>query len=89
MEIKKAASLARLMLTEEEEKEFEKQIPSILEFFEKVSSVNTEGVDPMVTPLEIVQHLREDKAVAWENQKKVFADAPEAEGHFFKVPPVV
>jgi aspartyl-tRNA(Asn)/glutamyl-tRNA(Gln) amidotransferase subunit C len=89
-EVARVAHLARLSLTAEETKKLAQQLSSVLQHFEHVSKVKTEGVEPMVTPTDIEQFWREDKAQTWDGaSEKAMANAPEAVGNLFKVPPVV
>ncbi|MCB0364176.1 MAG: Asp-tRNA(Asn)/Glu-tRNA(Gln) amidotransferase subunit GatC [Bdellovibrionaceae bacterium] len=87
--ITKIARLARLRLTEEEASAYEGQLSRVLEAFERISSVSTEGVLPMVTPIEIESELREDKIIVFEKNQEALSQAPELVGRLFKVPPVV
>ncbi|MCB0341954.1 MAG: Asp-tRNA(Asn)/Glu-tRNA(Gln) amidotransferase subunit GatC [Pseudobdellovibrionaceae bacterium] len=89
IDIEKVVKLARLTITEDEAKQYSEQIPAILEYFEKISKVNTKGVEPLVTPTPMEQHLREDKVQPGLGAEKALANAPEKSGHLFKVPPVV
>lgn len=84
-EIKHIAKLARLELTTEEEEKFSLQISSILEYVEKINSLDTEGVEPIsqITGLENV--TREDKVVDSGRQKDILKNAPDKEGDLFKV----
>ena len=88
-ELKKVARLARLELTEEEMKVYPQQLSAILGYFEQISKVDTKGVEPLITPSEIVQILRPDEAQVWDHMEEALANAPERSGNLFKVPPVV
>jgi len=86
---KKVASLARIELNAAEEAQLVDQFPAMLEYFEHLKEVDTEGVEPMVTPIEVAQHLRVDRAVVWAGVEKALDQAPEKSGQLFQVPPVV
>jgi len=58
--ILKVAKNARLNLTESEIKEFIPQFNEILKYFEQLSKVNTDKVNPSFHPIEIKNALRED-----------------------------
>ncbi|OGC77378.1 MAG: asparaginyl/glutamyl-tRNA amidotransferase subunit C, partial [candidate division Zixibacteria bacterium RBG_16_40_9] len=60
-DVEHIAQLARLRLTEEEKLRFQKELGKIIEYFDQLKKLNTEGVSPTthVVPLENV--LREDK----------------------------
>jgi aspartyl-tRNA(Asn)/glutamyl-tRNA(Gln) amidotransferase subunit C len=87
--VKEVSRLARLQLSGQEEHEIQKQLDQILQYFEELDKVNTKGVDPMVTPIELVHELREDCVEAWDKHEEVLTEAPQTMGHLFKVPPVV
>ena len=83
------AKLARLKITPEEASAFSQQISTILDSFEKISKVNTEGVEPLVTPTDIVCVLREDNEEQEFTTEELMQNAPARVGKLFKVPPVV
>lgn len=87
--IEKISSLARLKLSDEESRTFGHQLTKVLEAFEKISIINTEGVEPLVTPTEMVHELRSDEASQYERVKEALDAAPERAGNLYKVPPVV
>lgn len=87
--LEKVAKLARLKLTEDEFKVYPAQFSAILKYFEQISKVNTQNVEPLVTPTEIEPYWRDDKSEDWAGRDEAMANAPEKVGHLFKVPPVV
>lgn len=86
--VKKVSQLARLKLTDTELNSIQNQLSAVLENFEQISAVKTDGVRPLVTPTDIAQVLRADVVETFDAEK-VLANAPEKSGHLFKVPPVV
>lgn len=56
----KISGLAKLKLTDEEKKEFEKDFEDILEYFKILDEVNVDGVKSSFRPIEIENSLRED-----------------------------
>ena len=90
IDVEKVAKLAHLNLSPEQSTKLQGQLKSILDQFESLLEVNTEGVNPLVTPTEISQRLREDTVQAWaEAETQSTANAPDVMGNLFKVPPVV
>lgn len=87
--VEKVAQLSRLELTDEEMREFEGQFEKILEYFEKISEINTEGVKPLITPTEIEFVLREDKTQQEHSVEDLVNLAPDIQGRLYRVPPVV
>lgn len=88
-EVSRVANLARLSITPEEAKKMASQLSTVLKHFEQVAKVDTNGVEPLVTPTDIEAFWREDKMQNWENAEAAMKNAPEAVGNLFKVPPVV
>ena len=89
MDIENVALLARLNLSDEEKNKFQEQMGSILEYFEDLNEVNTDGVVPLVTPTEIVNEFRQDEPVHWQEAETALNIAPDIKGNLYKVPPVV
>jgi len=88
-DVARVAFLARVSITADEAKQLAAQLSSVLGHFEHVSKVNTEGVEPLVTPTDIEAFWREDEVKGWNSAEAAMANAPEAVGNLFKVPPVV
>lgn len=88
-DVARVAFLARVSITPQDARELAGQLSSVLGHFEHVSKVNTDGVEPMVTPSEIEPIWRHDEVQGWESAEAAMANAPEAVGNLFKVPPVV
>ena len=57
-DIKKLGELAKIQLSEEEIKNYKKDIQEILYYFEELKRVNTEGSAAIVHPLEPVNSFR-------------------------------
>lgn len=87
--IEHIAKLARLKVSPEEATEYGEQLTKVLAHFQQISKINTENVDPLVTPTEIEFYLREDEAKASMQTEELLKNAPEKAGNLFKVPPVV
>ncbi len=83
-DIRRISKIARLELTEEEVREFTKQIDDILEAFKALEKVDTKNVKPSFQPLEIKNVWREDipKEYEWnplgntENKKDNYFKGP-------------
>ena len=87
-EVLHVARLARLALTDEEIERFRGQLSAILEAVGKVSELDLSGVPPTSHPLDLVNVLAEDEPEPCLPREEALANAPEAEGGFFAVPPV-
>lgn len=88
-EVKKIANLARLEVTPQEEEEFAGQLDDILQYFEQLSELNTEGVPPTTRAIEISNVTRPDELDPYDAKELLIEEAPEQEGEFFLVPQIL
>ncbi len=86
-EVLHVARLARLELTDEEVGRFQEQLSDIIEAISKVSELDLSDVEPTAHPLEIANTWREDEPRPSLPLEDVFANAPDREDDYFKVPP--
>jgi len=86
-EVLHVARLARLELSEEEVGRFQEQLSDILEAVSKVSELDLSDVPPTAHPLEIANAWAEDEPRPCLTLDEVFANAPDREDDYFKVPP--
>ena len=83
------ARLARLDVTEEEIERFTGQLGAVLEHAADIAALDIEDVPPTAHPLPLVNVLRDDTPVASLDRDEVLAQAPAAEDHRFRVPPIL
>ena len=88
-EVLHIARLARLGLTEEDVERFREQLSNILENFEVLKEVESEGVPPTTHAVPLQNVLREDEVAPSLPQDEVLANAPRQEEGHFKVRPVL
>lgn len=88
-DVEKVAKLARLQLSDAEVEEFTGQLGSILGYFEKLSELDTEGVEPLAHCLPISNVLREDEPKESLGVERTLANAPDTDGEFFRVPKIL
>ena len=86
-EVLHVARLARLELTDDEVVRFQEQLSAILEAVSKVAELDLEGVPPTAHPLELENAWAEDEPRPCLPLDDVFANAPDREGDYFRVPP--
>ena len=60
--IERIAKLGRLQISEKEAQEYSEQLSKVVGYFEQISSVDTKGVEPLVTPSDMKAFWREDIA---------------------------
>ena len=86
----KIASLAKLELTEQEIKEYSKDLTNILKWMEELKEVDVSNVQPVTSVTKNELYERED--IAYKNtveQEKILLNAPEKAGEYFTVPKVI
>ena len=86
----KIASLAKLELTDQEIKEYSKDLTNILKWMEELKEVDVSNVQPVTSVTENELYEREDNA--YKNtveQEKILLNAPEKVGEYFTVPKVI
>ena len=85
----KVSQLARLNITDEEATEYGAQFEKILDYFNALSSVPTDNVEPLTTPTPVELFLRDDVITQTNTVEDIMLNAPDVRGNLFKVPPVV
>lgn len=88
-QVAQVARLARLHLGEEELARFAGQIGDILEHMDELGQANTEGVEPLYSPVEHVTRLRDDEVHRDCTREDVLDGAPNSDGKYFIVPRIV
>lgn len=88
-EVRKLALLARLELSDEEVAKIGPQLTSILGFIEKLSELDTEGVEPMTTALDVDNRWRVDEIVPGLSNDQALQNSPSKDDECFLVPPVL
>jgi len=89
-EIRRIASLARVKIDEKDEKKFQKDLGSILEYIEKLNEVDTTGVEPLYQTTGLVDSFRSDESrgefkMDESLNEKLIGQAPNKEDRFIKV----
>ena len=88
-EVLHIAALAKLGMTEEDITHFGGQISNILDNFEVLAKVDTQGVPPTAQPNALCNVLKEDVIAPSMPQSDVLANAPRRDGEFFRIRPVL
>ena len=86
----KIASLAKLELTDQEIKEYSKDLTNILKWMEELKEVDVSNVQPVTSVTKNKLYERED--IAYKNtveQEKILLNAPDKVGEYFTVPKVI
>ncbi|MFB0988172.1 MAG: Asp-tRNA(Asn)/Glu-tRNA(Gln) amidotransferase subunit GatC, partial [Gammaproteobacteria bacterium] len=88
-EIEKIAHLARLHINESETAEVTTRIIDILALIDQMQSVDTEAVEPLAHPLDLVQRLRADEITEDNQRDRLQKLAPASEDGLYLVPKVL
>lgn len=83
------SELARLELSAEEKELFQPQLENIVGYVEKISSVDVDGVEPMMHGRAIVNAFREDEVRPSMSREEALANAPRRVGDEFLLPKIV
>jgi len=86
-EVKHIAKLARLGLTEKEIEQLQKELSSILDYFEKLKKVNVSRIEPTTHSILVENVMREDReSLKFKLQSPKLLDlAPETKDGYLKV----
>ena len=88
-EVEKIAHLAQLHISEFETREVTTRITDILALVDQMQSVNTDAIEPLAHPLDLVQRLRADKITEENQRDKLQQLAPASEDGLYLVPKVL
>lgn len=89
IDVKKIAKLARLQISADEERLYAEQLMSVVEHFNDLKEVDTDGIEPFISPVENTRSWRKDEVISELDQDAALSAAPELMGKLFRVPPVV
>ncbi len=88
-QVRKVALLARLDIPNQQEEQFAKQLNSILDYFEQLSELDTESVNPTTRAIELSNVTRADQQENCTLREEILSQAPSREGDFFQVPNIL
>jgi len=84
--IDELAHLARLEFNEEQKIKIKTDLERIVVFFDKLSEVNTEGVEPLIYMSDRENNLRLDVIEEKISKTEALKNAPYKDSDYFKVP---
>ena len=88
-DVEHVAHLARLGLTEDELSRLEGQLNHILDQYAVLAELDTDHIAPTAQTIEVENILREDTVRASLTRDEILATAPEVQGEYFVVPPIL
>ena len=83
------AKLARITVSDEDVQRLECELSRILDWVEQLDEVDTDGIEPMTSVVEMTLKMRADKVNDGRPAGDIVANAPERADHFFVVPKVI
>lgn len=87
--IKYLETLARITLTEDEEKKVGGELQDILTYIDMLNELDTEGVEAMSHCFPVTNVMREDEVSASMTPDEIVENAPESQDGCFVVPKTV
>jgi aspartyl-tRNA(Asn)/glutamyl-tRNA(Gln) amidotransferase subunit C len=87
--VRRIARLARIRVDDAQLAPLADELNNILGWIEQLDEVDTDGVEPMTSVVEMVQRLRADAVNDGGIADDVLANAPDAADGFYTVPKVV
>jgi aspartyl-tRNA(Asn)/glutamyl-tRNA(Gln) amidotransferase subunit C len=88
-DVRYTAGLARLQLSDEEVAKFQSQLGKVLEYVEKLKSVDVSNVEATAHANPVFNVVREDEPRDWFTQKEALSNAPRQANGLFSVPKVL
>ncbi|MCC6722824.1 MAG: Asp-tRNA(Asn)/Glu-tRNA(Gln) amidotransferase subunit GatC [Bacteroidia bacterium] len=84
--IDEIANLAKLEFDENEKIKIKNDLEKIVDFFDKLSEVDTEKVEPLIYMNQTSNNLREDMVKIELSKTEALINAPDKDSDYFKVP---
>jgi aspartyl-tRNA(Asn)/glutamyl-tRNA(Gln) amidotransferase subunit C len=84
--IEELAHLARLEFKENDKIKIKADLERIVGFFDKLSEVDTDGIEPLIYMSDRQNNLREDLVIEEITKNEALKNAPSKDSDYFKVP---
>ena len=88
-DVRAIADLARLELSEDDVKRYQKQLSDVLGYFQKLEELDTSHIDPTSSVLPLTNVMREDKATDALSVDQALTNAPDSDSGQFRVSAVL
>jgi len=88
-QVLRIARLARIEVTASEAEALERELNGIIELVDRMSAVDTRGVEPMSHPEDAAQRLRDDRVTEADGRAAFQSVAPQVEDGLYLVPKVI
>ena len=87
--IKYLEKLARITLSEDDEKKVGNELQDILTYIDMLNELDTDGVEAMSHCFPVTNVMREDEVAPSMSPDEIVANAPESQDGYFVVPKTV
>lgn len=87
--IEYTGALAKLMLSAEEKQRVKLEMAKMLDYFDMLNDLDTNGAEPVSHIIPITNVFREDVVENADGSEDALANAPERKGNYFSVPKVI
>lgn len=87
--VARIAHLARVKIDENKLEPLAGELTQILDWVEQLGEVDTDGIEPMASPVDAKLQWRADAVTDGDKQPAVLSNAPRSEYGFFAVPKVI
>ncbi len=87
--VKNIANLARIKVADDDLGHLAGELSAILDWVEQLNGVDTDGVEPLASVVDVTLPLRADAITDGGCRDDVLANAPDPEDGFFSVPKVI
>lgn len=88
-DVRHVARLARLALSDEELVRMRAEMSAILDYMDKLRSLDTAGVEPTSHAVPLRNVMREDEPIPSQPREDMLANAPDRDGDTFRVPRII
>ena len=88
-DVEHVADLARMYITDEEKKALESELSAIIDFADKLSEADTDGIEPAAHAIHIQNVFRNDEVVPSYKREELIENAPDKQAGCFAVPRIV
>jgi aspartyl-tRNA(Asn)/glutamyl-tRNA(Gln) amidotransferase subunit C len=88
-DVRHVARLARLALSDDELERMRAEMSAILDYMDKLRSLDTKGVEPTSHSIPLRNVMREDEPTPSSPLDDMLANAPDRDGDTFRVPRII
>ena len=88
-DVRHVARLARLALSDDELVRMRAEMSAILDYMDKLRSLDTAGVEPTSHAVPLRNVMREDEPIPSQPREDMLANAPDRDGDTFRVPRII